>query len=406
MMSDNDNLMNGNEQTTSNLSEEFKENSTLSPDLLKNSPYSSIAKVKYFTEIEKICFEKSINTENIDQFFKAHWLRDKMGGSFARAQEMLATYKEYINEVPEEARAIEIPDQIKDAFSDFTAFITWYFRLSYTAIQSDSVKNARAESTQLQQRNAELLEELSQSKDQLSVLNNEKINLINQLEQQRELSSKLEDSLRDAEEKLSERQSELQHAKNEIQLIKQTVETLNQQLSERKQELASQQEYQKRLNEENKSQQVELTGLTSQNEHLKQAVSDLNVSVSQLEQDLSSERSLSSELRSSLAEKVTTLTVVRSELTTAKGENDQLRAETERLTEEIQLSRQAQTAQTEELMQLRNQVISVEATLNAEKSIAESLRGTIDRLTDAMANAVIAKPKPSGASKPRSRKTT
>nr|WP_233341441.1 hypothetical protein [Escherichia coli]UGK56726.1 hypothetical protein [Escherichia coli] len=32
---------------------------------------------------------------------------------------MLAAYKQYVDEVPEEARAIEIPDQIKDAFSDF-----------------------------------------------------------------------------------------------------------------------------------------------------------------------------------------------------------------------------------------------------------------------------------------------
>ncbi|HFV9914998.1 TPA: hypothetical protein ACIBH9_003649 [Salmonella enterica subsp. diarizonae serovar 61:l,v:z35] len=406
MMTDNENLMNGDEQTASNLSEETPKTPPLSPELLKNSPYSSIAKVKYFTEIEQICLDKSINTENLEQFFKTHWLRDKMGGSFARAQEMLAAYKQYVAKVPEEARAIEIPDQIKEAFSDFTAFITWYFRLSYTAIQDDSVKIAKAESTQLRQRNAEILEELSQSKEQVTVLNNEKVNLINQLEQQRELSSKLGDSLQEAEETLAGTQSELQHAQNEIQLIQQTVGTLNQQLSERKQELASQQEYQKQLYDENKAQQVELTTLNSQNEQLQRTVSDLKSSVSQLEQDLSSERSLSSELRSSLAEKVTTLTVVRSELSTAKGENDQLRAETERLTEEIQLSRQAQTAQTEELMQLRNQVISVEATLNAEKTIAESLRGTIDRLTEAMANAVIAKPKPSGASKPRNRTTT
>ena len=246
MMTDNVNLMNGDEQTASSLSEETSKTPPLSPELLKNSPYSSIAKVKYFTEIEQICLDKSISTENLDQFFKAHWLRDKMGGSFARAQEMLAAYKQYVDEVPEEARAIEIPDQIKDAFSDFTAFITWYFRLSYTAIQSDSVKSAKAEITQLRQRNAEILEELSQSKEQATVLNNEKVNLINLLEQQRELSSKLEDSLQEAEETLARTQSELQHAQNEIQLLQQTVETLNQQLSERKQELASQQEYRKR----------------------------------------------------------------------------------------------------------------------------------------------------------------
>ncbi|HGK6351785.1 TPA: hypothetical protein ACJF1L_004654, partial [Salmonella enterica subsp. enterica serovar Enteritidis] len=377
MMTDNVNLMNGDEQTASSLSEETSKTPPLSPELLKNSPYSSIAKVKYFTEIEQICLDKSISTENLDQFFKAHWLRDKMGGSFARAQEMLAAYKQYVDEVPEEARAIEIPDQIKDAFSDFTAFITWYFRLSYTAIQSDSVKIAKAEITQLRQRNAEILEELSQSKEQATVLNNEKVNLINLLEQQRELSSKLEDSLQEAEETLAGTQSELQHAQNEIQLLQQTVGTLNQQLSERKQELASQQEYQKQLNDENKAQQVELTALKSQNDHLQRTVSDLKVSVSQLEQDLSSVQTHSSELSSSLAEKDTTLTLVRSELSTAKGENDQLRAEAQRLADESLVAKKVQTDQTEELQQLRNQMISMEATLNAEKTIAESLRGTI-----------------------------
>ncbi|WP_426746756.1 hypothetical protein [Enterobacter cloacae complex sp. 372A7] len=406
MMTDNVNLMNGDEQTASSLSEDTPKTPPLSPELLKNSPYSSIAKVKYFTEIEQICLDKSISTENLDQFFKAHWLRDKMGGSFARAQEMLAAYKQYVDEVPEEARAIEIPDQIKDAFSDFTAFITWYFRLSYTAIQSDSVKIAKAEITQLRHRNAEILEELSQSKEQATVLNNEKVNLINLLEQQRELSSKLEDSLQEAEETLAGTQSELQHAQNEIQLLQQTVGTLNQQLSERKQELASQQEYQKQLNDENKAQQVELTALNSQNENLQRTVSDLKSSVSQLEQDLSSSQSHASELSSSLAEQDTALTLVRSELSTAKGTNEQLRAEAQRLADENLVSKKVQTDLTEELQQLRNQMMSMEATLNAEKTIAESLRGTIKQLTEAMTGVVAIKPKSPGASKPRNKKTT
>ncbi|MGX9929350.1 hypothetical protein [Enterobacter hormaechei] len=406
MMTDNVNLMNGDEQTASSLSEDTPKTPPLSPELLKNSPYSSIAKVKYFTEIEQICLDKSISTENLDQFFKAHWLRDKMGRSFARAQEMLAAYKQYVDEVPEEARAIEIPDQIKDAFSDFTAFITWYFRLSYTAIQSDSVKIAKAEITQLRHRNAEILEELSQSKEQATVLNNEKVNLINLLEQQRELSSKLEDSLQEAEETLAGTQSELQHAQNEIQLLQQTVGTLNQQLSERKQELASQQEYQKQLNDENKAQQVELTALNSQNENLQRTVSDLKSSVSQLEQDLSSSQSHASELSSSLAEKDTALTLVRSELSTAKGTNEQLRAEAQRLADENLVSKKVQTDLTEELQQLRNQMMSMEATLNAEKTIAESLRGTIKQLTEAMTGVVAIKPKSPGASKPRNKKTT
>lgn len=34
-------------------------------------------------------------------------------GVFARAQEMLAAYKQYVDEVPEEARAIEILTRLK-----------------------------------------------------------------------------------------------------------------------------------------------------------------------------------------------------------------------------------------------------------------------------------------------------
>ncbi|EOJ7549016.1 hypothetical protein ACKAXW_005030, partial [Escherichia coli] len=144
----------------------------------------------------------------------------------------------------------------------------------------------------------------------------------------------------------------------------------------------------------------------SQNDHLQRTVSDLKVSVSQLEQDLSSVQTHSSELSSSLAEKDTTLTLVRSELSTAKGENDQLRAEAQRLADESLVAKKVQTDQTEELQQLRNQMISMEATLNAEKTIAESLRGTIKQLTEAMTGAVAIKPKSSGASKPRNKKTT
>ena len=199
-MTDNVNLMNGDEQTASSLSEDTPKTPS-KPRVTEEFPYSSIAKVKYFTEIEQICLDKSISTENLDQFFKAHWLRDKMG-IFAGLRRDAGGLQAMRDEVPEEARAIEIPDQIKDAFSDFTAFITGTSAF-LTAIQSDSVKIAKAEITQLRHRNAEILEELSQSKEQATVLNNEKVNLINLLEQQRELSSKLEDSLQEAEETLA-----------------------------------------------------------------------------------------------------------------------------------------------------------------------------------------------------------
>lgn len=47
---------------------------------------------------------EKINPENIDLSFKVHWLRNAVGGSFARSQEMFAEYQKYVKEVPEEAR--------------------------------------------------------------------------------------------------------------------------------------------------------------------------------------------------------------------------------------------------------------------------------------------------------------
>jgi len=393
-MSDDENLMNVDESKASDVSAKGNDSLTIAqPEDLKQSRYSSIGLHHYFTEIEKICREKEINPENVSTFFKTHWLRDAVGGSFSRAQEAVENYKDYIKKVPEEARTLDIPADINTALYNLTSLITWFYRLSYTNIQSESVKYAEGINNQLQQQNTEILEQLSGCKDQVTVLTSDKNNLLRQLEQQRDHSSKLEVSLHDTNERLAESQNELQHANSEIQLLQQTVGTLSQQLSERKQELASQQEYQKHLTDENKSQQVELTALNSQCEHLKQTVSDLKASINQHEKDLSSAQSLSSELRLSLEEKVSTLANVRSELTTAKGENEQLRAEAQRLTDENKQSRQGQIEQAEELHKLRNQVVSMEATLNAERTIAESLRGTIDKLTAAMTGAVTAKTK-------------
>lgn len=406
MMTDKDNLMNEDGPKASDISAMENDGLTIAqPEDLKQSRYSSIGLHHYFTEIEKICREKGINPENVATFFKTHWLRDAVGGSFSRAQEAVENYKDYIKKVPEEARTLDIPADINTALYNLMSLITWFYRLSYTNIQSESVKYAEDISNQLQQQNTEILEQLSQCKDQVTVLTSEKNNLLSNLEQQRDHASELEGSLRDTKERLAESQNELQHANNEIQLIQQTVGTLSQQLSERKQELASQQEYQKHLTDENKSQQVELTAISSQCEHLKQTVSDLKVSINQYEKDLSSAQSLSSELRSSLEEKVTTLANVQSGLNTAKGENEELRAEAQRLTDENKQSRQVQTEQAEELHKLRNQIVSMEATLNAEKTIAESLRGTVDKLTAAMTGAVTAKSKSPRTPKTRNQRT-
>lgn len=94
----------------------------------------------YFSAIERLCEEKNISPENLDQFFRVHWLRDAVGGSFKRAQEMFLKYIEYVETVPEEARQLAIPKGITTAVDDLMSLITWYYRMSYEEIQSDKVK--------------------------------------------------------------------------------------------------------------------------------------------------------------------------------------------------------------------------------------------------------------------------
>ncbi|MGV7963845.1 hypothetical protein QPK13_23115 [Photorhabdus tasmaniensis] len=397
----------GNEKTPSDLSDESNDKSTVNPEDLKVSRYSSIAMINYFNAIEQICEEKGINPANVEQFFKVHWLRDRVGGSFARSQEMLGVFKDYINNVPEEARDLDVPEPVKIALCDMTSFITWFFRMSYTKIQSESVKKAKAISSQLQQEVTRLLEQLAQSTDKVADLTQENLNLNTQLKQQQELSSKLGTSLSAAEAELASRQSELDHANNEIRLSQQTVGTLNQQLVERKQELANQYEYQKQLIEENKKQQAEITGITSQCEHLKQTVSDLTSSSRKLEQDLSESNKFTSELQLTLADSEATQTTLRAELSKSEDTNVQLRAEVQRLEIENQNIATERKDQSTELQKLTNQIVSMEATLKAEKTIADSLRGTIESLTAAMTGNVSTKPNPPRVSKnPQKKKTT
>ncbi len=93
-----------NDATPPEVQNDIRSESTEKSKEMGRSRYSSIAMIDYFNAIERLCKEKEINPENIDLSFKVHWLRNAVGGSFARSQEMFAEYQKYVKEVPEEAR--------------------------------------------------------------------------------------------------------------------------------------------------------------------------------------------------------------------------------------------------------------------------------------------------------------
>ncbi|HHN6585517.1 TPA: hypothetical protein ACP61A_004622, partial [Escherichia coli] len=373
MMAENEDKLIGKEQpATAGAGDEGDNDNAphLSPGDLELSRYSSIAMINYFNCIEQICEEKGFSPENVEQFFRVHWLRGKVGGSFARAQEMYGKYVDYINNVPEEARTLEIPEQIKIALCDLTSFITWYYRMSYTQIQSDGVKKAEAVSSRLQEQVTELLERLSKSADEVTELTRNNHSLTNQLEHQKDITGKLEVALADTRNELKALSSDLEHARSENRLLEQSTKALDQQLNERRQEMADQLKYQKQLVKENKAQQAELSGLARQCDTLKQTVSGLKSSSSETEQDLAATLKHSSALKDRLAECEDELAATRAELEKEEGETERLAAEVKRLKEENQQLLAQRSEQTTEILNLRNQALSMEATLNAEKTIS------------------------------------
>ncbi|XJX77065.1 hypothetical protein ACH9AC_08960 [Salmonella enterica subsp. enterica serovar Agona] len=134
MMIENDKEKSLNDATPPEVQNDIRSESTEKSKEMGRSRYSSIAMIDYFNAIERLCKEKEINPENIDLSFKVHWLRNAVGGSFARSQEMFAEYQKYVKEVPEEARYLDIPDEVKVALGDIISYITWHYRRSYTAI--------------------------------------------------------------------------------------------------------------------------------------------------------------------------------------------------------------------------------------------------------------------------------
>lgn len=399
MMTEHDKEKNLNGVIPSVAQGDISSESTESPKELVRSRYSSIAMIDYFNAIESLCEEKKINPENIDLSFKVHWLRNAVGGSFARSQEMFGKYQEYVKEVPEEARYLDIPDPVKVALGDLISFITWYYRMNYTVIQNESVKKAEARSIQLEEELTQLQLRLEQSTIDNNGLKRENQALQGQLEIRDSAVTELQIKLTAAEAELETSHRQLESARHELSLAQQTNDSLSQQLGERKTEIAGHLEYQKKLNEEINTQRFENAGLSRQCDQLSQTVSDAKAERDRFEQDLTAAQALCSELKSALSGKESDLVEVNVELSELHKQNESLSAELKKVTLVSQGYEAEVVEQRNELKTLQSKVMKLEATLEAEKRIAESLKGTIDSLTGAMGG--------TGKSKqPRSKKSS
>lgn len=158
---------------------------------------------------------------------------------------MFAEYQKYVKEVPEEARYLDIPDEVKVALGDIFSYITWHYRRSYTAIQSDSVKKAEARSMQLEEEVTQLLQRLEQSATDMDELKLENQALQGQLEIRDSTVQELQTKLTSAEADLDTCHRQLDSARHELSLAQQSNDSLSQQLAERKTEIAGHLEYQK-----------------------------------------------------------------------------------------------------------------------------------------------------------------
>lgn len=371
------------------------------PDGMKMSRNSSLAMMDYFNTIEQMCEEKGIYKDNIDRNFKVHWLRNAIGGSFSRAQEMFGKYTNYLEAVPEEAQAVEVPEPVRIAVCDLMSFVTWYFRMSYSGIQDENVKIAENRCNTLQNENSALLTRLQAAEKQIAGLSDNERHLQAQLTQQQAIASELELSLEDCRSQLTRSTRQYEEAQGEVRLLQQTTGTLNLQLTERKQELSSQLEYQKQLIDENKVQQAEISMLHTRANKLDQTVSDLTASVNEQIKLREVSDNLLVDQREMLARMTSELSDIQSLVKQSTAENKELKDDVETLKEDLAEESTWHKHFSGETEKLKGEIIMLEATLKAEKTIAESLRGTIESLSNAMAggNAVNAK-------KPRTKKAS
>lgn len=369
-------------ETVSSLPPENKEDAVQTPRQPRNT---AIDTRDYFNTIEKLCEEKEISPENLEQFFRVHWLRNAVGGSFSRAQEMYDKYKNYVDTVPEEARQLAVPEGIHNAVNDLMSFVSWFYRMSYDEIQNDKVKEVVQQNQTLQEELTRTLTRLDDAEARNLSLSEENSSLQTELAEQQNAVRELQESLQESRGTVATVSRQRDDATSEVRLLQQSAETLTQQLNERKQELASQLDYQKKLIEENRTQQTEINGLTNQCDQLKLSVSDLMQKLDVQTKTLTEAQARVDEMEQERKTLVQDLEQTRAERVKASEENEHLKSDVHQLNDKVQEQTRIQASMTRENQQLKEEVMSLKATLTAEKTIADSLRGTLDSLTSAMA---------------------
>lgn len=359
---------------------------------LKQPRNTSIGMLDYFSTIERLCEEKGIHPDNLNQFFRVHWLRDAVGGSFKRAQEMFEKYIHYVETVPEEARALAIPPGITTAVDDLLSLITWYYRMSYEDIQNDKVKELLARIESLQSDNDDHLDrhrvneaEIAQHKDtgrtlsaQLETTNQALNEAISNLEQTR-LDNATLGHQRDT-------------AQAEAGRLQKLCDSLTSQLAERRQEMADQQEYLKQLVTESKNQQGEINNLVRERDDLKQTSSDRAAKFEQatdafatqkLEhaRDLKTALDNCSESDKKVSHLEDKLGGVTTELDMMKGKYQDVINLNDSLNVKLQEKSQQAIKQEEGVLKLKDELLQTKALLAAEKSISASMKETISVLS-------------------------
>ena len=374
---------------------------------------TSIGMLDYFSTIERLCQEKNIHPDNLEQFFKVHWLRNAVGGSFKRAQEMFENYIKYIETVPEEARALAIPPGITTAMNDLLSLITWYYRMSYEEIQNDKVKELLTRIDQLQSDNEDHLTrhraneaEIAQYKDTVRTLNAKLETTDHTLN---ETISNLEQTRLDNTALGHQRDT----AQAEADRLQQSCDNLTSQLAERKQELADQQTYLKQLVTESRHQQDQINSLVRERDGLIQTTSDLDSKLKQATDMLATQKSehtrelgIASENCSKSEQKANKLESefgkVSAELDATKGKHQEVIILNDHLTIQLQEKAQQSAAQDEEMRKLKEELLQTKAMLVAEKSISATMKDTISMLSGGISPR---QPKQTKSSKPVSKKT-
>ncbi|MCG0456648.1 hypothetical protein L6R44_11075 [Enterobacter cloacae complex sp. ECC445] len=348
----------------------------------------------YFSAIERLCEEKKISPENLDQFFRVHWLRDAVGGSFKRAQEMFLKYIEYVETVPEEARQLAIPKGITTAVDDLMSLINWYYRMSYEDIQSDKVKELASHIQALQTDIGNHETRHRTNEEEIGHLKNINRQLSEELER---CTLSLSDTTLKYEQSRDEN-LELEQQRNKTQSeadrLKLSNDSLTSQLKERREELATQQDYLKQLVSESRTQQGEISSLRSERDTLNSAVAELNDKLEaaatvittmkteharELDSALKSLAQAESQLRD-LGEQCETATT---ELDTLKGNYREVLVQNESLSGQLNEKSEINKDLVEGMQTLKEELLTTNSLLTAEKAISSSLKETVAMLSGA-----------------------